>query len=231
MGSAERGTQLRAIISQILLPAAIILLLYRMKQKINITIVSDVICPWCWVGKRKMEMAMEMVKTKYEFDVAWEPFLLASNIPVEGKKKTSPQHERVPSQLKTAGAKVGIDFTGACDRVPNTIAAHILLGLAGGISHQVQNNLQEQLFKAYFTDGIFLDEENLAKIGESFGIERASSLRAFKEEASFMKIQEEAKTWSRSGVTGVPYFIMNGRRVFSGAQDVETFVAAFQKAV
>ena len=54
---------------------------------------------------------------------------------------------RVPSQLKNAGAKVGIDFTGACDRVPNTIAAHILLGLAGEISHQVQNNLQEQLFK------------------------------------------------------------------------------------
>ena len=92
-----------------------------LKPKIHITIVSDVICPWCWVGKRKLEMAMEKVKvgfsliveyllynlsllyfilhvilfkTKYDFEVKWEPFLLASNIPLEGKQKTSPQHER-----------------------------------------------------------------------------------------------------------------------------------------
>lgn len=174
-------------------------------------------------------MAMEKVKTKYDFEVKWEPFLLASNLPIEGKKKDSPQNERVPAQLKRAGSVVGIDFTGACDRVPNTILAHVLLDMAGGLGHHVQNMLQEQLFKAYFTDGIFLDEENLANIGAGVGIQKESAMKAFAEVSNVAQIKDEAKNWSRSGVTGVPYFIMNGRRMFSGAQDVETFLAAFQK--
>eukprot|EP00092_Neocalanus_flemingeri_P058636 GFUD01069905.1.p1 GENE.GFUD01069905.1~~GFUD01069905.1.p1 ORF type:complete len:205 (-),score=64.78 GFUD01069905.1:85-699(-) len=202
-----------------------------LKPKIDITIVSDVICPWCWVGKRKLEMAMEKVKTKYSFEVKWEPFLLASNLPVEGKLKTSPQNERVPAHLKAAGSGVGIDFTGATNRIPNTIAAHVLLDLAGKISSEVQNILQEKLFKANFTDGIFLDEENLAKIGEEVGIEKEVTVKTLRDYSNRTQIKEEAKKWSRSGVTGVPYFIMNERRLFSGAQDVETFLSAFQKAV
>jgi len=176
-------------------------------------------------------MAMEKVKSNYDFEVHWEPFLLASNLPVEGKLKTSPQNQRVPSQLKTAGKAVGIDFTGATDRIPNTIAAHVLLDLAGKMGSELQNILHELLFKANFTDGIFLDEANLARIGASVGISKEVILQAFKDGKNRTKIMEEAKRWSRSGVTGVPYFIMNGKRLFSGAQDIETFLAAFQRAV
>ena len=184
------------------------------KQLIKIDVVSDIMWPWCWIGKRKLETAMQSMSEKYDFLVRWEPFLLRSNIPPEGIKKPdatpdnprlffamfeilhkpcyktrsvfdlvdawSIRHDttslvqhfsvvladrwikinaliwdkvtcvccRVSPRLKSAGASVGIDFTGKCDRYPNTLKGHALLEYAKTHNNgALQNDLQEALFK------------------------------------------------------------------------------------
>ena len=100
----------------------------------------------------------------YEFTVRWRPFLLRPSMPLEGKAKEplvvrpDGSNNRVNVRLRDYGRKVGIDFTGKCDRYPNTLAAHQAMDYAfthGGLA--AQNTVMELLFKAYFTDGVFLD--------------------------------------------------------------------------
>eukprot|EP00121_Abeoforma_whisleri_P015640 Awhi_evm1s14395 len=124
---------------------------------IIVEVVSDVMCPWCWVGKRNLEAAIKQSAGKYEIQVKWHPFLLRDSIPNEGQLKSpdTPDNPRVGMHMKRLGLEAGIDFTGKTDRTPNTILSHNLLRYAfenekGG--WKVQNEVQEKLFQAYFTD-------------------------------------------------------------------------------
>jgi len=127
--------------------------------------------------------------------------------------------------MKSAGAAVGIDFTGKTDMAPNTVGAHTLLKYFEGKPEQ--NRVQEILFRHYFTDGLYPNAENLRAAAEEVGAENLDEVMAFVESEDNRKtVQAEAAGYSRQGISGVPFFVFNGEPQFSGAQPVSTFKSA-----
>jgi len=181
------------------------------------------------VGKRKLEAAVEQTKDKFEVQVSWEPFLLRPSMPEDGIVKP-PNYQGAPKgPLKSAGEAVGINFTGKTPRFPNTVPCHALLEYAKDkLGWKKQNELQEIIFQAYFTDGIYPGGENLVALAEKAGVDKAAAQAVITDKAKLKAAKEKALDWSDKGVSGVPYVIMNGQKVFSGAQDAATFVNMFE---
>lgn len=180
-------------------------------------------------------MAIDALKETHEVEVRWAPFLLRPNIPAAGHQKEplvarpGGGNSRVNPRLHAAGMQVGIDFTGKCDRYPSTVLAHCLLEFAlteGGPN--LQNRLMESLFKSYFTDGSYPDLETLAGLASSAGMDRERVLAALSDEVRQTTVKTKAMAWSRAGVSGVPFFIIDNKPAFSGAQDAGTFQKAFR---
>lgn len=159
--------------------------------------------------------------------ISWRPFLLRPNAPLEGTPKPpdTPDNPRVGARMKAAGAAVGINFTGRCDRAPNTVRAHALLKYFEGKPEQ--NNLQEILFRQYFTDGLYPDSTNLRAAAEEAGANSLDKVMTYVASNDAQKaVKVEAAEYSRQGVNGVPFFIFNGEPQFSGAQPVQSFKRA-----
>lgn len=191
-----------------------------------VTITSDLVCPWCWIGLRKLQAAVKV--SKVDVDIVWKPFLLRPNTPQEGSPKSGTPTSRVPQGLKQAGAAVGIDFTGLTDRTPNTIDFHATMKYLLDHSKLHQTPFQEAVFEGYFTKGVFPDAKGLMESAKQVGVsdhvqtlwESQELLQDYRQQ-----VQQEAGDASRRGVHGVPSFAFNGGpEAFSGAQDVETFV-------
>lgn len=162
--------------------------------------------------------------------MAWKPFFLRPDMPVDGKPKGGDPMTRVPQRLKQVGATVGIDFSGLTDRYPNSTKAHTLLTFAQKHAGQsVQNKLQEILFRHYFTDGKYPDEGNLREAAIEAGLDVERAMDSVKDPAQHNEIRQEALANSRSGITGVPFFFINGQPFGSGAHPPEAFVSAFEK--
>eukprot|EP00756_Hemistasia_phaeocysticola_P054842 Hpha_TRINITY_DN30751_c0_g1::TRINITY_DN30751_c0_g1_i1::g.28381::m.28381 len=152
-------------------------------------------------------------------------------MPREGKAKApdTPDNPRVNARLKSAGAAVGCDFTGKCDRYPNTINAHILTEVAteAGKSDQVA----ETMFQYNFRDGLDCSvRENLLKAARDNGLDVAAVERALDDPQAPERVTQKAREWGRKGIRGVPFFIFNDQPGFSGAQEVGTFLQAFDDA-
>jgi len=132
--------------------------------------------------------------------------------------------------MKSAGASVGIDFTGKCDRAPNTLLSHALLEFTltkyGSVK---QNEVAERIFKMYFTDGIFPDSTNLSLIGRECGLEKSEVDLALSDRGKLEDIKRTIRDNSRKVPHGVPLFVFNGQPFFSGAQDPATFHEVFDE--
>lgn len=164
-------------------------------------------------------------------EVNWKPFLLRGpGIPLEGIPKGGTPETRVPARMKAAGEAYGINFSGLCDRYPNTLGAHALLDFALKVSKEKQNEVQEILFRMYFTDGIYPGGANLGDAAREAALDVDAALAYVNDPANLERMATEAAAASRSGVSGVPYFYLNGRPAFSGAQPPETFLRAFAEA-
>lgn len=174
---------------------------------------------------------MEILKDKYEFTVRWEPFFLRSDTPPEGRPKPASypdlSNPRVQALLQT-GKAVGIDFTYKCPVFPSTLKSHALMDYAkeknGGIH---QNDVAEKLFKKYFTDGDKLMEDTVLGVAEEAGFDRNEVTAHINNQEVLQGVLQTASQWSMQGVSGVPTFFINGKQVFSGAQDVNAFVKMF----
>ncbi|KNC82640.1 hypothetical protein SARC_05080 [Sphaeroforma arctica JP610] len=202
-------------------------------KTILVEVVSDIVCPYCWIGKRHLEAAINETKDKFNVHVRWYPFQLRSETPIEGTLKSpdTPTNPRVGQNMRMMGQKVGIDFTGKTDRTPNTIHAHNLMHLAFGKGGSVlQNKVQEKLFQAYFTDGVFLDAQTVIDIGVAAGMDRDGTQRYVTDPAMCAKTKSDAHTNAMRGVHGVPTFMVNGEVVFSGAQGAQSFIRVFESA-
>lgn len=178
---------------------------------------------------------MAMTEGQYDFSVTWRPFFLhfekqKANPDGIPKAPDTPSNPRVGARMKQAGAAVGIDFTGKCDRYPNTVLAHCLLEFAAQKSWTVQNQVAEILFHSYFTAGIYPDIDNLCDMAAQAGLDKNEARKALSNPQLRQEVTQDAIGTMQSGVSGVPYFIMNGKPVFSGAQDPSSFVQAFASA-
>lgn len=197
-----------------------------MPVSLAIEIVSDVICPWCFVGKRQLERAMARLPEGVTATVRWKPFQLNPHMPPEGvdrvayrsRKFGSWEHsQRLDAQVGAAAAQVGLHMRhDLMRRTPNTFNAHRLIWLAG--REGVQDALVEGLFGAYFTEGKDVgDAEALAGIAGGAGLDESRVAAFLAGEEGRAEVAGEENAARRRGLNGVPTFIVNGEPAFSGA--------------
>jgi len=206
---------------------------------LSIEIVSDAICPWCYVAKRQFERAVAKLPNDVKLSVHWRPFELNPNMPPEGldrvayrsRKFGSWEHSlRLDAQLTAAASQAGLTMRhDLMKRTPNTFNAHRLIWLAE--KEGVQDAVVEGLFSAYFVEGRDVgDAKVLAEVAAAAGIDktRVESFLASSEGAE--EISEAEVASQRSGLNGVPTFIINGQPAFSGALRAELMLAHLIKA-
>jgi predicted DsbA family dithiol-disulfide isomerase len=199
-----------------------------------IDVVSDVVCPWCFVGKRRLEKAIAIAAVPVA--VRWHPFQLDPTIPPEGKDRrayleakfgTAERIAELHQAIAAAGASEGIDF--AFDRIavsPNTLAAHRLIRWAA--AEGKQEAIVDALFRAYFLEGRDIgDAEVLADIAAAAGMDRTRVAARFASDEDRAEVESEIRSAQSVGVTGVPTFILAGRYGVVGAQAPQVLAEAF----
>jgi predicted DsbA family dithiol-disulfide isomerase len=205
------------------------------KEKITIDIVSDVVCPWCYVGKKRLEDALTQLGNPDDVEINWHPFQLDPTVPPEGmdRKKyyvkkfgDEGRIQQMSEHLTQVGKEAGIDFQ--LDAIPhaiNTLPLHALLHVAG--QEGFQPEAEEMLFKAYFTDGKDLrDPSVLTELFSIYGWDSAKITSILVDDAIAYEVKQEINHYQRMGVSGVPFFILNNKYGVSGAQPAEVFVQA-----
>jgi len=196
-------------------------------QKIQLDIVSDVVCPWCYLGKKRIESALEAFGAD-RVNVAWRPYQLAPDMPKEGmdRKKyyemkfgDNPQIKEMSDQLVELGQQAGIQFN--FDDIawsPNTLNAHRLIRWAR--SSNVQDDVVDRLFRRYFENGENIGSaEILLSIAEDAGMDANLVSELLSSEADRDAVQQEMDQARHMGVSGVPTFIAENRLAVSGAQE------------
>ena len=201
---------------------------------LTIDIVSDVVCPWCIIGYRGLEAAIEALGDRAEVSVRWHPFELAPATPPTGQALADYTRERYgatpeqSSQSRTritdAGRALGIDFRyGPDSRIYNSHKAHELLSWSGETSDQ-QTALKLALFTAYFTDQANIsDDAVLLDVVERVGLNRAEASAILTDRRYAAAVDSKVAHWQDQNITGVPAFIINGTYMIPGAQDAATF--------
>jgi predicted DsbA family dithiol-disulfide isomerase len=209
---------------------------------LSIDIISDLVCPWCFIGKRRLEAALALYRAQHperpEPVVRWWPYQLNPDLPAEGidrsdylEQKFGPASvAQIYARVAAVGREAGIPF--AFDRMvrqPNTLAAHCLVALAG--LYGVQDAMQEALFRAYFIAGADLTrEETLVAIALDAGLQETAVRECLAgTEAREQTAREDARA-RELGVEGVPFFIFNHKVSVSGAQPEEVLLEAMRQS-
>jgi predicted DsbA family dithiol-disulfide isomerase len=206
-----------------------------------IDVISDVVCPWCFIGKRRLEAALAQYAAEHPGApapvVAWRPFQLNPGLPAEGMprdeyvaRKFGARSRAVYERVTLVGREVGIPF--AFDRIvrqPNTLAAHSLIELAG--TQGRQSEAKEAFLRAYFLDGVDLAaRENLVAIATSVGLDRAAVETLLDDPEARAAVAAADAHARESGIEGVPFFIFNRRLAVSGAPPSEVLLDAMRQA-
>lgn len=205
----------------------------------QIEIYSDVVCPWCFIGKRRLEQALETAGYAQQAHIAWRPFQLNPTMPKEGMDRRiyldakfggAEARRAVEERVAKAGEADGIVFAfNRIERTPNTFDPHRLIWFAQ--QHRKQDDLAEALFHAYFTEGRDIGNgQVLVEVASEAGLD-GNEVREFLANGQGVgEVRAEEASGHRMGIRGVPYFVLNGRYTISGAQPPDMFVSALQKA-
>ena len=205
----------------------------------QIEIYSDVVCPWCYIGKRRLGQALETAGYAQQAHIAWRPFQLNPTMPKEGMDRHAyldakfggaEARRAVEERVAKAGEADGIVFAfDRIERTPNTFDAHRLIWLAG--QQGCQDEVVEALFHSYFTKGREIGSlSSLAEIASNCGLNCEEVERLLASDRAVQEVRAEEATGHRLGIRGVPYFILNGSISISGAQPPDIFVATLQQA-
>jgi predicted DsbA family dithiol-disulfide isomerase len=207
-------------------------------MSLAVDVISDVICPWCYLGKRRLESAVAAFDGPVK--VRWLPFQLNPTIPKEGVSRREYRTKKFGSwersleldaQVAAAGKAEGIHFAfDRIERTPNTLDAHRLIWLAD--IDGVQNAVVEALFRAYFADGRDISNRHtLLDLVAGAGLGRSKAEGVLNSAGGQEAIREANELARRVRVEGVPFFIINGKVALSGAQPPDAFVSAFKQAI
>lgn len=204
---------------------------------LTIDVISDVVCPWCYVGKRRLAEALEL-RPEQPVVVRWRPFQLDPTIPAGGHdrkaymaRKFGDRVADVHQRLIDIGKEVDIPFAfDAIERSPNTLDAHRLIRWSW--TWGVQDALVESLFSAFFTEGLDIgDVEVLADRAALVGMDREEAASFLRSDESAPEVHREIRQAQDVGVEGVPFFIFAGRVAASGAQPAEVLAGAIDQAL
>jgi len=205
-------------------------------MNLAVDVISDVICPWCYVGKRRLEKAVAALDGKHEVRIRWLPFQLNPTMPKEGigrreyRTRKFGSWERsleLDARVIAVGKSEGIHFAfDRIERTPNTLDAHRLIWLAD--EEGVQDAVVEALFRAYFTEGRDIgNRQSLLDVVAEAGLDRARAEAMLNGDEGLVAFEEAEGLSLRFRVEGVPFFVVNGEVTLSGAQQPDAFLEAF----
>jgi predicted DsbA family dithiol-disulfide isomerase len=207
----------------------------------TLDVVSDVVCPWCYIGKRQLEAAIERMPESERPVVRWHPFQLNPDLPAEGigrrsyleQKFGGPEraaqiYERVRAAGRGAGLELDFD---RIEKQPNTLDAHRLIAWAQTHADRDAEPLVEALFRAYFVEGRFIgDRAELARIAGEAGFDGAAARTMLDSDSGAAEIAAADRRARELGITGVPFFVFDGRVGVSGAAGPDALLEAAAQA-
>lgn len=206
--------------------------------KYNISIVSDTVCPWCYVGKNRLERAIQQHRTSYPddtFTTSWHPFYLNPDAPKQSTDKAALYAAKFGAQrtqvmqahLARLGKDIGINFKFG-GKTGNTRDSHRLIQLGRTKGEDVQTRVVEELFAAYFeNEEDIVDFETLVKRGTQAGLEEKEVREWLQSDKGGAEVDREVADAKRKFVTGVPNFTINGRFEIQGAEEPAAFLQVF----
>ncbi len=208
-------------------------------QPISVDIISDVMCPWCYIGKRRFEKALQL-KPDIAVDVRWRPYQLDETIPPEGVDRQeylskkfggTDRAKQIYQAVSDAGDMESIPFEfGKIERSPNTVNAHRLIRWA--VTPGLQDEMVERLFSLYFIEGGDLtDRDVLLKAAEDVGLDTSLIAELIDTDADAELVSKEINLAREMGVSGVPCFIVANKYAVMGAEQPEVIARALEMAV
>ncbi|MBL0291020.1 MAG: DsbA family oxidoreductase [Betaproteobacteria bacterium] len=209
----------------------------------TIDVVSDVVCPWCYIGKRRLAAALARLARRHgdvDFQVSWHPFQLNPDLPAGGVDRRQYLEDKfggperaaaIYARVREAGTGVGIPFAfERIERQPNTLDAHRLVSWAQ--RQGPADALIEALFRACFLDGRYLgDRATLATIAGEAGFDAESARAMLAGDEGIENVRALDARVRELGVTGVPFFIFDNRVAVAGAQEPEALIEAIEEAL
>lgn len=208
----------------------------------KVEIWSDIMCPFCYIGKRNFEAALKEFDAKNEIEIEWKSFQLDPTIPKSFEKQMSTFEylaERkgmsvekaieLHSNVTEMARNVGLTYNFDKSVVANSFDAHKLIQFAK--TKGLGDAAEEQLFKAYFTDGKDMSNHSiLVELGKEIGLNEKEVISALESEQYSSKVNFDISEGSQLGVTGVPFFVFDRKYAISGAQPIETFLNALKES-
>jgi len=196
---------------------------------IAIDVVSDIVCPWCYIGLKRLDEALKQA-SDIAVDVRWRPYQLDATIPPEGRDRrqymlakfgSEERLKEIHARVAEAGRSAGIDFALDAIKVsPNTLDAHRLVRWAGSAGGDLQTVVKKRLMQAYFEEGRNVgDHAVLLDIARETGMDAAVVEALLPTDADVAETRAEIETAQQMGVTGVPCYLLEGRYAVMGAQD------------
>ena len=201
--------------------------------------IFDTVCPWCYIGKRRMEQALAL-RPHVDIDLVWRPFLLNREIPADGIDRTAylirkfgseARVRRIYGAIAQAGESVDIDFAfDRIDRTPNSVDSHRLIRYA--LLNGANPRIIETLFFEYFIEGLDIGRQDvLQEIGARDGLDGAAIGAYLNSEEDIDFVYDENTRAHRMGVNGVPAFVFNEKMVISGAQEPQILARMIDAAI
>lgn len=210
---------------------------YRTRVTLPISIVSDIVCPWCFIGHRRLDEALSQLPD-LEVAIDWRPYQLNPHLPRQGvsyrehyARKFGRGSGAVRARLEEAGASAGIDFQfELIETIPNTLAAHTVISWA--TPGPVRTAVVERLFEGYFLEGKAMgDPAVLAELAGEAGLDSTEVAERLGRDDDRQLIAAEADANRRSGITGVPFFVIGEKYPIPGAQSAETMVRVIERVL
>jgi len=211
-------------------------------KKLRIDVWSDIACPWCYVGKRRLEAALALFPHRDAVEIAWRAFELDPSAPPERDRGVSyaerlskkygaevREAEGMIKRMTEVAAADGLDFRFDHIRSGNTFDAHRLIHFAGGRGKQ--SAVKERLLRAYLTEGeLMSDPETLVRLAGEAGLDTEEVRAMLASDASVKEVREDEDEARKLGISGVPFFVMGGKYAVSGAQPAEILLRALSRA-
>ena len=206
---------------------------------ITVDVVSDVVCPWCFIGQKRLDKAVAAAGD-VDVHIRWRPFQLDPTIPPQGKDRheymlakfgSDERIREIHARIEPLGEAEGISFAFDAIKVaPNTLDAHRLIRWAGAAGEAVQNRLVRRLFQLNFEEGANIgDHAVLVEAAREAGMDASVVATLLPTDADVEAVRTEIATASRMGISGVPCFLLEGKYAVMGAQDADTLADAIRQ--
>ena len=212
----------------------------KMENKMKVEIWSDVMCPFCYIGKRNFETALDQFANKSNIEVIWKSYQLDPTIPevatesyrdylVKVKGMDSEQVKTMLDNVTNSAKEVGLEYNFDKAVMVNSLNAHKLIQLAK--SKGLGDEIEERLFLGFFTEGKNIaDLTTLSELGKDIGLEETDIKTAFTDEKYLSLVNKDIQEAQQVGVQGVPFFVLDRKYAVSGAQPSEAFLANLEKS-